>query len=173
VSAAGRPDLDPAPAGWPRASWARRLPTIALVGAIGLGAVVRPTAPFVLLAVLLAYPVARWRRLPSSSFAAVLPAAAILAWRSLDQPAAAAGGLDCANLLAPPAMWRLLEAAVGVMVLLALVIDRRASLAELGFHRGSRRVRALALGGLLVLAPIAMYAGTLVGEGGGLSLFGT
>jgi len=165
----------PAPvrAGWSRASWTTRLPTIALVAAIGLGAVVRSTAPFVLLALLLAYPVARWRRLPSSSFAAVLPAAAILAWRSLGQPAAAPGGLDCANLLAPPAIWRLLEAAVGVMVLLALVIDRRASLAELGFHRGSRRVRALAIVGLLVLAPVALYAGTLVGEGsGGLSLFG-
>jgi membrane protease YdiL (CAAX protease family) len=59
-------------------------------------------------------------------------------------------------------------------VLLTLVIDRRASLADLGFHRGSRRVRALAIVGLLVLGPVAIYAGALVGEGslGGVSLFG-
>jgi membrane protease YdiL (CAAX protease family) len=173
TSARWRPPA-PAPEGWSRTPWTVHLPTIALVAAIGLGAVVRPAAPFVLLALLFAYPIARWRRLPSSSFAAVLPAAAILAWRSLGQPAADPGGLDCANLLAPPAVWRLLEALVGLMVLLALVIDRRASLAELGFHRGSRRVRALAIVGLLVMAPIAIYAGSLVGEGslGGISFFG-
>ena len=160
--------------GWSRTSWTVHLPTLALVAAIGLGAVVRPAAPVILLVLLFAYPLARWRGIASSSLAAVLPAAAILAWRSLGQPAAAADGLDCANLVAPPAVWRLLEAFVGLMVLLALVIDRRASLAELGFHRGSRRIRALAIVGLLVMAPVAMYAGSVVGEGtGGLSLFGS
>ncbi len=165
----------PAPEGWTSKSWTVHLPTIALVGALALAAVVRPTAPFVLLGLLFAYPLARWRGLPSSSFAAVLPAAAILAWRSLGQPAAAAAGLDCANLLSAPAVWRLLEALVGLLVLLALVVDRRASLAELGFHRGSRRIRALAIVGLVVMAPIAIAAGSLVGEGSlaGVTLFGS
>jgi membrane protease YdiL (CAAX protease family) len=165
---------DPAPEGWSRSSWTVHLPAIALVAAIGLAALVRPTAPFVLLGVLLGYPIARWRGLPSTSLAAVLPAAAILAWRSIGQPPAAAGGLDCANLLSAPAVWRLLEALVGLMVLLALVIDRRASLADLGFHRGSRRVRALAIVGLLVMAPVAISVASLVGEGSlaGVSLFG-
>lgn len=164
----------PAPEGWSRTPLRTHLPTIALVAAVGLGAVVRPAAPFVLLALLFAYPLARWRGVPSISLAAVLPAAAILAWRSLGQPAAAPGGLDCANLLSAPAVWRLLEAFVGLMVLLALVIDRRASLAEIGFRRGSRRVRALAIAGLLVLGPIAIYAGALVGQGsiGGMTFFG-
>jgi membrane protease YdiL (CAAX protease family) len=164
----------PPPEGWSSAPFTVHLPTILLVAAIGLGAVVRPAAPLVLVGLLFAYPLARWRGLPSSSLAAVLPAAAILAWRSIGQPAAAPGGLDCANLLSTPAVWRLLEALVGLMVLLALVVDRRVSLAELGFHRGSRRVRAVAIVGLLVLGPFAIYAGTLVGEGtlAGVSLFG-
>ena len=153
---------------WSGASLAGRLPTIGLVALLGLAALVRPSAPFVLFGVLFAYVL--WRRfdlrlgLDSAALAAVLPAAAILAWRSLQQPAADPTGLDCTNLLAPPAIWRFLEAAAGVAVLLALVIDRRASLAELGFHRGSRRVRAVAIGGLLVLIPVAMYAGSLVGD---------
>ncbi|HEX2627010.1 MAG TPA: CPBP family intramembrane glutamic endopeptidase, partial [Candidatus Limnocylindrales bacterium] len=163
-----------AAAGWSRRRWTAHLPTISLVAAVGVAALVRPAAPIVLFALLLAYPLARWRRLASSSLAAVLPAATILAWRSIGQPAAAPDGLDCANILSTPAMWRLLEALAGLFVLLALVIDRRASLAGLGFHRGSRRVRALALVVLLVLGPIAIYAGTVVGQGsiGGVSLFG-
>jgi len=160
--------------GWSPTRWTAHLPTLSLVAAIGVAALVRPVAPFVLLGVLVAYPIARRRGLTSTSLAAVLPAAAIPAWRSIGQPAAAPNGLDCANVLSAPAVWRLLEALVGLAVLLALVIDRRASLSELGFHRGSRRVRALAVVGLLVLGPIAAYAGTVVGQGsvGGVSLFG-
>jgi membrane protease YdiL (CAAX protease family) len=163
-----------AAAGWSPTRWTAHLPTISLVAAVGVAALVRPAAPIVLFALLLAYPLARWRGLASSSLAAVLPAATILAWRSIGQPAAAPDGLDCANILSTPAMWRLLEALAGLFVLLALVIDRRASLAGLGFHRGSRRVRALALVVLLVLGPIAIYAGTVVGQASiaGVSLFG-
>jgi membrane protease YdiL (CAAX protease family) len=147
---------------------------MALVAVLGLAALARWAAPFVLLGFLFAYPLARWRGLSASSLAAVLPVAAILAWRSLGQPAAAPSALDCANVLSAPAVWRLLEALVALLVLLVLVIDRRVSLATLGFHRGSRRIRALAIVGLVVLAPFAIYAGTLVGEGNlaGVSFFG-
>ncbi|HJP87493.1 MAG TPA: CPBP family intramembrane glutamic endopeptidase [Candidatus Limnocylindrales bacterium] len=163
-----------AAAGWSPTRWTAHVPTIALVAAIGVAAVARPAAPFILLALLVAYPLARWRGVASTSLAAVLPAAAILAWRSIGQPEAAPGGVDCANLLSAPAMWRLIEALVGLLVLVALVIDRRASFADLGFHRGSRRVRALAVVGLLVLGPFAIYAGAVVGQGSvaGVSLFG-
>jgi membrane protease YdiL (CAAX protease family) len=147
---------------------------VALVAVIGIAAVVRPAAPLVFAGVLLAYLVARRFGSPSTALAAVLPAAAILAWRSLPQPAADPTGLDCANVLAPPAVWRLLEAAVGLVAIVALVWDRRASLRELGFHRGSRRVRAIAIVGLLVIAPLALYAGTVVGDSRfGNMLFGS
>ena len=162
------------PEGWSGAALAPRLPVVALVAVIGIAAVVRPAAPLVFAGVLLAYLVARRFGSPSTALAAVLPAAAILAWRSLPQPAADPTGLDCANVLAPPAVWRLLEAAVGLVAIVALVWDRRASLRELGFHRGSRGVRAIAIVGLLVIAPLALYAGTVVGDSrfGGM-LFGS
>jgi membrane protease YdiL (CAAX protease family) len=159
--------------GWSRSSFSARLPAIVLVALIALAAVVRPAAPFVFVGVLLAYLLSRRFGTRSTALAAVLPAAAILVWRSLPQPPADLAGLDCANLLAPPAVWRLLEAVVGLIAIVALVIDRRASFGELGFRRGSRRVRTIALIGLLVGTPIAIYAGTVVGDGSvGGTLFG-
>lgn len=160
--------------GWSGASFAPRLPAILLVALLGLAAVVRPTAPFVFIGVLFAYLLARRFGNRSTALAAVLPAAAILVWRSLPQPAAELIGLDCASLVAPPALWRLLEAGVGLLMIGALVWDRRASLGELGFRRGSRRVRIVAIVGLLVIAPIAVYAGTMVGDSRfGGSIFGS
>jgi membrane protease YdiL (CAAX protease family) len=150
--------------GWSRAPIASRLPAILLVAAVGLGAVVREAAPFVFMGVLFLYLVARQAGTRSTALAAVLPAAAILVWRSLPQPAADAAGLDCANVLAPPALWRLVEAAVGLAAIGALVYDRRASLGELGFRRGSRRVRIAAGVALLVVTPIALYAATALGD---------
>lgn len=167
--------------GWSGADFAPRLPVIALVIVLGLAAVIRPTAPFVFIGLLFLYLLARRygdrsravANLMPTALAAVLPVAAILVWRSVQQPAAAPGALDCANLLTPPALWRFLEAGIGLLAVGALVYDRRASLGELGFRRGSRRVRAVAIVGLLVIAPIAIYAGTLVGDSslGGM-LFG-
>lgn len=160
--------------GWSGASFTARLPAIVLVALVALAAMVRPAAPVVFVGVLFAYLLSRRLGNRSLALAAVLPAAAILVWRSLPQPPADLAGLDCANLAAPPAVWRLLEAAVGLIALGALIVDRRASLGELGLRRGSRRVRLIALVGLLIGTPIAIYAGTVVGDGGvGELLFGT
>lgn len=149
--------------GWSRAPFAARVPTILLVALIGLAAVVRETAPFVFIGVLFAYLFARRFGNRSTALAAVLPAAALLVWRSLPQPLADPAGLDCANLLAPPALWRFLEAAVGLIAIAALIFDRRTRLGELGFRRGSHRVRAIAVIGLVVGVPLAIYAATLAG----------
>jgi membrane protease YdiL (CAAX protease family) len=160
--------------GWSRPAFAPRLPAILLVALLGLAAVVRPTAPLVFVGILFAYLLTRRFGDRSTALAAVLPAAVILVWRSLPQPVADPTGLDCANLLAPPALWRFLEAGVGLLAIGALVWDRRASFGELGFRRGSRRVRAVAIAGLLVVAPLAIYAATVAGGDrfGGL-LFGS
>ena len=150
--------------GWSRPSFGSRLPSLLLVALLGLAAVVREAAPLVFLALLFAYLVTRRFGNRSIALAAVLPAAAILVWRAIPQPAADPTGVDCANLLAPPAVWRFLEAAVGLVVLGALIWDRRASLGELGFRRGSRTVRTIAIVGLLLVGPIAIYAATRLGE---------
>lgn len=159
--------------GWSNVRFSTRLPAILLVALVGLAAVIRPTAPFVFTGLLFAYLVARRLGRSSTGLAAVLPVAAILVWRSLGQPLADATGADCANLLSPPSIWRFFEAALALLVLGALVLDRRASFGELGFRRGSRRVRAVAIAGLLVVAPLAVYAASLAGDArfGGM-LFG-
>jgi membrane protease YdiL (CAAX protease family) len=152
------------PSGWSSVPFSRRLPAIVLVAFVGLGAIVREAAPFVFVGVLFAYLYTRRFGTRSTALAAVLPAAAILVWRSLPQPLAAAGAADCANLLAPPAVWRFFESFMGLVAIGALVLDRHASLGELGFRRGSRRVRLVAIVALVVVAPVAVYAGTLFGN---------
>jgi membrane protease YdiL (CAAX protease family) len=159
--------------GWSETPFAARLPAIAIVAVIGLAAVVRETAPIVFVGILFGYLLMRQFRTPSTVLAAVLPAAAILVWRSLPQPVTDATGLDCVNLVAPPAVWRLLEAAVGLAAVGALLLDRKGSPGELGFRRGSRRVRALAFAALIIVTPLSLYVATLVGQGRfGLSVFG-
>ena len=150
--------------GWSKVPFGARLPSIVLVAGLGLAAVVREAAPIVFLAILFAYLYARRFGNRSLALAAVLPAAAILVWRAIPQPTADPLGADCANLLAPPALWRFMEAAVGLLALGALLWDRKASLGELGFRRGSRRVRAMAIAGLLLVGPIAIYVATRFGE---------
>jgi membrane protease YdiL (CAAX protease family) len=150
--------------GWSRAPLAGRLPPILLVVAVGLAAVVRELAPYVFIAVLFGYLITRRFGTRSTTLAAVLPAAAILVWRSLPQALADPTGTDCANLLAPPVVWRLLEGVIGLVAVAALLYDRGTSPALLGLRRGSRTVRLAALIGLLIVAPIAVYAGTLLGD---------
>src|SRR6185503_9885165 len=159
--------------GWSGAPLAARLPTIALVAAVGLGAVVRTAAPFVFVGILVLYLFLRTRGERPAALAAVLPAAAILVWRSLPQPSADPTGADCTNLLAPPAVWRFLEGAVGLVAVVALVLDRRASMGELGFRRGSRSVRVLAVASLLVITPLALSFSSLVGGAFGGMFFGS
>jgi membrane protease YdiL (CAAX protease family) len=150
--------------GWSRAPLVSRIPAIALVALLGLAAWARPAAPFVFVGILTLYLITRRFDRRSVVLAAVLPAAAILAWRSIPQPLADPTGADCANLLAPPAVWRFLEGAIGLATIVALVVDRRTSLAEIGLTRGSRRVIGLAIVGLVMVGPIAIYASTVLGR---------
>lgn len=150
--------------GWSGAPLRARLPAIALVALLGLAAVARFTAPLVFIGLLFAYLVTRRYGRQSIALAAVLPAAAILVWRAIPQPLADPTGADCANLVAPPAVWRFLEAAVGLTAVLLLLWDRRARLAELGLTRGSRRLFLASIAGLVVIGPLALYVADLLGS---------
>ena len=171
--AAGRFERTGRIQGWSGAPLVSRFPTIALVAAVGFGAVVRPAASFVFVGVLVLYLFLRQRGERPGALAAVLPAAAILVWRSIPQPVADPTGADCANLLAPPAVWRFLEGAVGLIAVLALVVDRRASLGELSLRRGPRPVQVLAIVSLLVITPLAMSVSALIGGTFGGVFFGS
>ncbi|HJW22257.1 MAG TPA: CPBP family intramembrane glutamic endopeptidase [Candidatus Limnocylindrales bacterium] len=145
-----------------------------LVGLLCAAALVRPLRPVLLTLLIAAYGLGRWRHLDTRPIAATLPVAAILAWGALPQPAAAADAAQCADLLAPPAVWRLIEAAVGLLAVGLLVVDRRASLAELGLRAGSRRNVLLSVVAVIVVTPVALLAGGLLGTTAlGGSFFGT
>ena len=159
--------------GWSGAPVASRLPAIGLVSAIGFAAVVRPAAPFVFVAIVVLYLFLRRRGERVAALAGVLPVAAILVWRSIPQPVADPTGADCANLIAPPAVWRFLEGAIGLIAVVLLAIDRRASLADLGVRGGSRTVQVLAAVSLLVITPIALSFSALVGGAMGGVFFGS
>ncbi len=159
--------------GWSGAPLASRAVPIAVVAAVGAGALVRPAAPVVFIGILFLYLMTRRQPERSAAFAAVLPAAAILVWRSLPQPVADATGADCASLLAPPAVWRFLEGAIGLVVVVVLALDRHVHHGELGLRRGSRPVQVLAVASLLVITPIALSFSTLVGGSLGGVFFGS
>jgi membrane protease YdiL (CAAX protease family) len=150
--------------GWSSAPLGARLPAMGLVALLALAAVVRPIAPLVFVGLFFAYLVARQAGHRSVVLAAVIPAAAILAWRTIPQPLADPTGADCANLLAPPAVWRFLEAAVGLAAVLLLLWDRRARPAEIGLTRGSRRLYLAAIVGLVVVGPLALSVAAALGD---------
>jgi membrane protease YdiL (CAAX protease family) len=151
-----------------------RLAAVLIVGALGIAAFVHPLRPLLALGLAIAFVAARRSGRPANVLAAVLPVAAILSWGTFVQPLADPTGTQCADLFAPPATWRFIEALVGLAVLALVLRDRGATAADIGLRLGSRRVAILAVVGLLVVAPLALLAGSLLGSGLlGESFFGT
>ncbi|HET9681467.1 MAG TPA: CPBP family intramembrane glutamic endopeptidase [Candidatus Limnocylindrales bacterium] len=154
----------------------RQIPwlSLLLVALLAAAALIRPLRPALLMVLIAVYGVARWRRLASAPIAAAIPVAAILAWGALPQPTAAPGAAQCADLLAPPAVWRFIEAGVGLLAAGLLIVDRRAGGRELGLRLGSRRNVLLSVAAVVVLTPVALLAGNLLGSQAlGGSFFGT
>jgi membrane protease YdiL (CAAX protease family) len=151
-----------------------RLAAILIVGALGIAAFVHPLRPLLALGLAIAFVAARRSGRPANVLAAVLPVAAILSWGTFVQPLADPTGAQCADLFAPPAVWRFIDALVGLVVLALVLRDRGATAADIGLRLGSRRVAILAVVGLLVVAPLALLAGSLFGSSLlGESFFGT
>jgi membrane protease YdiL (CAAX protease family) len=145
-----------------------------IVGALGIAAFVHPLRPLLALGLAIAFVAARRSGRPANVLAAVLPVAAILSWGTFAQPLADPTGAQCADLFAPPALWRFVEALVGLIVLALVLRDRGATAADIGLRLGSRRVAILAVVGLLVVAPLALLGGSLLGSSVlGESFFGT
>jgi len=145
-----------------------------IVGALGIAAFVHPLRPLLALGLAIAFVAARRSGRPANVLAAVLPVAAILSWGTFAQPLADPTGAQCADLFAPPAVWRFVEALVGLIVLAIVLRDRGASAADIGLRLGSRRGAILALVGPFVVAPLALLGGSLLGGSLlGESFFGT
>ncbi len=157
-----------------RLSLDSRLGASAVVAALGIAAFVHPLRPFVALGLAIAFVAMRRSGRPTDVLAAVLPVAAILSWGTFAQPLADPTGAQCADLFAPPALWRFVEALVGLVVLAIVIRDRGASAADIGLRLGSKRLGVLAVVGVFVVAPLALLGGSLLGSSllGG-SFFGT
>jgi len=151
-----------------------RLGAVAIVAALGIAAFIHPLRPLLALALAVAFVAARRSGRPANVLAAVLPVAAILSWGTFAQPLADPTGAQCADLFAPPAVWRFVEALVGLVVLAIVLRDRGVTAADIGLRLGSRRVAVLATAGLFVVAPLALLGGLLLGSSLlGESFFGT
>jgi membrane protease YdiL (CAAX protease family) len=137
---------------------------MALVGLLSLAAVVHPVRPVLALG-LLAWLVAARRRQGNipRMLAAVLPVALILAWGALPQPVATPDVDWCADSLSPPSLWRLAEAGIGLLGVVALVLGGAGSFRDLGLRRPSRRVAALSVLAFVVAGPVALFGGSLIG----------
>jgi membrane protease YdiL (CAAX protease family) len=157
-----------------RLNFDSRRDAIAVVAALGIAAFVHPLRPLLGVGLAIAFVVARRRGHSTNVLSAVLPVAAILAWGTFPQPLADPSGAQCVDLFAPPAVWRFIEALIGLTVVVIVLRARGASAANIGLQLGSRRVAVLAVVGLLVVAPLALIGGSLLGGSLlGSSFFGT
>lgn len=130
------------------------------MGLIVLAAVVVPTRPFVLAALVAGVVVALRRDAPVRwAWAAPIPVAVSLCWGLIPATIADPGGADCTAVLSPPAVWRFGEAAIvlGVLALLATVLHARPG--DLFLRWPRRDVVRLAIVGAIVLGPVGLLLG--------------
>jgi membrane protease YdiL (CAAX protease family) len=126
-------------------------------------AAVRPVAPVVLVVLILGLAVAVNRDAPVRwSWAAPIPVAASLSWGLIAAPTAGAGGIDCALLSSPPAVWRLAEAILVLAILGGLAMLLRSSARDLALRWPARWVVRWAVVGAVVLGPIGLVLGALL-----------
>lgn len=145
---------------------------------LGIGAVVRPLRPLVL--VILAAgmvsllvrrrlaggaaaaedPVAGFAASPTlRAWAAAVPIAVSLTWGSPPAPEIPPNAASCSDPLSPHAMWRVGEGALVLAVLGLVAVLVRARPSSLGIRRPSRAVGLVALAGAILVGPVALFVG--------------
>jgi hypothetical protein len=128
-----------------------------------LAAAVRPTAPFVLVALVVGTAIAVNREAPVRwAWAAPIAVAASLSWGLLAAPAADATGADCLRLTSPPALWRLAEAVLVLAILGGVASVLHATPRDLGLRWPARSVVRWAVVGAVILGPLGLLLGAVV-----------
>jgi membrane protease YdiL (CAAX protease family) len=136
---------------------ARALLPIAL---LILAAAVRETRLAVLVALVAGTIVAIRRDAPVRwAWAAPVPVALSLCFGLVAPPAAALNGADCANVLSPPAVWRLIEAAIVLASVTFLAVILRARTASLWLLRPSVRVLVVGVLGFALFGVLGLVLG--------------
>ena len=89
-------------------------------------------------------------------WAAPIPIAVWLAWRTLSSPLAHPGGLDCADAASPPAVWRLAQALLALGTLAVLMGILRVRPAAIWWRRPTVPIARLSVLGFFVAAPLGL-----------------
>jgi membrane protease YdiL (CAAX protease family) len=95
-------------------------------------------------------------------WAAPIPIAVWLTWRTISAPLANPGGLDCSDALSPPAAWRLAQAllALGTLGVLMGVLGAKPS--AIWWRRPTVPIARLSVLGFLVAAPLGLLLSTAI-----------
>lgn len=137
---------------------------VAVSGALILAALVPVLRWPVLVALAVAFPFALARPRLAWAVAAGIPVAVNQAWGTIAVPAAGPALADCANLLSPPALWRLAEAVTVLVVLGGLAVRLGSSARELGLVRPDARMLTVSVAGAVVVAGGSLALGSLFAE---------
>jgi membrane protease YdiL (CAAX protease family) len=89
-------------------------------------------------------------------WAAPIPIAVWLTWRTLSAPLAHPGGLDCADAVSPPAVWRLAQALLALGTLGVLMGVLGVKPAAIWLRRPTVPVARLSVLGFFVAAPLGL-----------------
>ena len=89
-------------------------------------------------------------------WAAPIPIAVWLTWRTLSAPLADPGGVQCADALSPPAAWRLAQALLALGTLIVLMGVLRVKPAAIWWRLPTAPVARLSLLGFFVAAPLGL-----------------
>jgi membrane protease YdiL (CAAX protease family) len=89
-------------------------------------------------------------------WAAPIPIAVWLTWRTLSAPLANPGGLDCADALSPPAVWRLAQVVLALGTLGVLMAVLGVKPAAIWWRRPTVPIARLSVLGFFVAAPLGL-----------------
>ncbi len=145
---------------WPAAALVAPVVVAALIAAALVPVLRWP----VLLGLAMALPSALARPGLGWAVAAGIPVAVNQAWGTVAVPAAGPALIDCANLLSPPALWRLAEAVTVLVVLGGLAVRLGSGARELGLVRPSARLAAVSIGAAVIVAGGSLVLGSLFAE---------
>lgn len=141
----------------PRIDLATQAAAFVPIALILYGDVVRQARLLVLGLLLLGFSITLIRRSELRwVWAAPIPIAVWLTWRTLSSPLADPGGLDCADATSPPAVWRLAQAllALGTLAVLMGILSVRP--AAIWWRRPTVPIARLSVLGFFVAAPLGL-----------------
>jgi membrane protease YdiL (CAAX protease family) len=147
----------------PRSDLATSLAAFVPIGLILYADVVRQARLLVVGLLLLGFSVTLLRRSELRwAWAAPIPIAVWLTWRTMAAPLAHPGGLECADAASPPAVWRLAQALLALGTLAVLMGVLNAKPASIWWRRPSVPVARLSVLGFFVAAPLGLLLGAAI-----------